>query len=63
MSLMLIPEWMTSEELEQALLLISEPRRPYPVLQTLERLSEEDWSGLFLAYQLLQMARQLESVH
>ena len=63
MSLMLIPEWMTSEELEQALLLISEPRRPYPVPQTLERLSEEDWSSLFLAYQFLQLARTKESVH
>ena len=60
---MLIPEWMSVEEVEQALLLISEPRRPYPVLQTLEKLSEEDWGGLFLAYQFLQMARQLESVH
>ena len=60
---MLIPEWMSVEEVEQALLLISEPHRPYPVLQTLEKLSEEDWGGLFLAYQFLQMARQLESVH
>jgi hypothetical protein len=54
---------MTSEEVEQALLLISEPHRPYPVLQTLERLSEEDWSSLFLAYQFLQLAQRLESVH
>jgi hypothetical protein len=60
---MLIPEWMSSEELEQALLLISEPRRPHPVLQTLEKLSEEDWSGLFLAYQFLMLARERESVH
>ena len=63
MSLMLIPEWMTSEELEQALLLISEPHRPHPVLQTLERLSEEDWGGLFLAYQFLMLARARESIH
>jgi hypothetical protein len=61
--LMLIPEWMSSEEVEQALLLISEPHRPHPVMQALERLSQEDWSGLFLAYQFLMLARERESVH
>jgi hypothetical protein len=60
---MLIPEWMSSEELEQALLLISEPHRPHPVLQTLEKLSEENWSDLFLAYQFLMLAKERESLH
>jgi hypothetical protein len=60
---MLIPEWMSSEELEQALLLISDPHQPKLVLQSLEKLSEEDWSGLFLAYQFLMLARDRESLH
>ena len=59
----LIPEWMSSEELEQALLLISKPHRPYPVLQALEKLSAENWSDLFLAYQYLMLAKERESVH
>ena len=60
---MLIPEWMSREELEQALLLISNPRQPQLVPQTLEKLSQEDWSDLFLAYQFLLLARERESVH
>jgi hypothetical protein len=60
---MLIPEWMSSEELEQALVLISNPHRPKPVLQSLEKLSEDDWSGLFLAYQFLLLAKERESLH
>jgi hypothetical protein len=63
MSPILIPEWMTSEEVEQALLLIADPWRPQVSLQSLEKLTLDDWSGLFLAYQFLQWARQLESVH
>jgi hypothetical protein len=60
---MLIPEWMSPEEVEQALLLISNPHQPKLVLQTLEKLSEDDWSGLFLAYQFLMLARERESLH
>ena len=60
---MLIPEWMSPEEVEQALILISDPHRPELVLQSLEKLSEEDWSGLFLAYQFLMLARERESLH
>ena len=59
----LIPGWMSSEELEHALLLISNPRQPQPVPQSLEKLSEEDWSDLFLAYQFLMWAKERESVH
>jgi hypothetical protein len=33
------------------------------VLQSLEKLSEEDWSGLFLAYQFLLLAKERESLH
>ena len=60
---MLIPLWMSAEEVEQALLLISEPHRPLPVPQTLERLSQGDWENLFLAYQFLMLARERESLH
>ena len=61
--LMLIPLWMSSEEVEQALLLISNPHQPQLVPQSLEKLSEEDWSGLYLAYQYLMLARERESLH
>jgi hypothetical protein len=54
---------MSAQEVEQALLLISEPHRPYPVLQTLEKLSEEDWAGIYLAYQFLMLAKERESLH
>ena len=60
---MLVPLWMTAEEVEQALLLISNPRQPQPVPQTLERLSMNDWENLFLAYQYLMLARERESLH
>ena len=60
---MLIPQWMSSEEVSQALLLISEPHHPYPVPKTLERLSQGDWENLHLAYQFLMLARERESLH
>ena len=60
---MLVPLWMSAEELEQALLLISNPHQPQPVPQTLERLSVSDWENLFLAYQFLMLARERESLH
>jgi hypothetical protein len=33
------------------------------VPQTLERLSQDDWENLFLAYQFLLLARERESLH
>jgi hypothetical protein len=48
---------------EQALLLIENPWRPKAAPQSLEKMSMDDWAGLYLAYQFLQRARQLESVH
>ena len=61
--LQLVPEWMTSEEVEQALLLIENPWRPKAAPQSLERMTMDDWTGLYLAYQFLQLARERESVH
>jgi hypothetical protein len=59
----LVPEWMSSEEVSAALLLLENPYHLHLVPKGLERLSEEDWGGLFLAYQFLMLARQRESLH
>jgi hypothetical protein len=60
---MLIPDWMSPEEVEQAFLLISNPEEPQLVPQVLEKLSQDDWESLFLAYQFLMLARERESLH
>ena len=60
---LLIPEWMSSEELSQALVLLQSPDVPLPLPESLQRLTLEDWSDLFLAHQLLMLARQRESLH
>jgi hypothetical protein len=60
---LLVPDWMSAQDLEQALLLLEDPHRPGLLPEALERLSPEDWENLVLAYRLLLLARERESLH
>ena len=61
--ILLVPDWMTAQDLEQALLLLEDPEHRELAPPSLKRLSPEDWENLILAYQFLMLARQRESLH
>jgi hypothetical protein len=59
----LVPDWMSAEELSLAFRMLENLEEPQLIPEQLEKLSQDDWENLILAYQYLMWAKEHSRVH